>query len=131
MASLSKYPAQAAMPSQDVERAKAFYEEKLGLTVVDKTAEAGYIFEAGGYRFAVFPSRGKASGDHTQMMFDVDNLEATIDELTAKGVKFEQYDMEGFKSDEKGIVDNDGERGAWFYDTEGNLIALGENIGRR
>lgn len=126
MAGLSKYTARAAMPASDVERAKTFYEEKLGLTVVEKTFEGGYEFEAGGVRFGVFPSRGKASGDHTQLMFDVEDLDATVDELAGRGVKFEQYDMEGFKSDAKGIVEFSGERGAWFKDTEGNLIAIGQ-----
>jgi catechol 2,3-dioxygenase-like lactoylglutathione lyase family enzyme len=117
----------ASMPAQDFERAKSFYADKLGLKPTEESAgEARYEF--GGTGFIVFPSSGKASGDHTQMALEVDNLMAAVTELRTNGVVFEEYDMPGFKSVD-GIVELEGEKGAWFKDSEGNLIALAQRDG--
>ncbi len=86
------------------------------------------MYMVGETGFLLFPSMGKASGDHTQMAFDVDDVEGTARELKSKGVKLEEYDFPNFKSKD-GIVDMPGgDKGAWFKDTEGNLIALGSMV---
>jgi catechol 2,3-dioxygenase-like lactoylglutathione lyase family enzyme len=114
----------AAMPAQDFERAKSFYADKLGLKPFEENAgEARY--QLGETGFVVFPSSGKASGDHTQMALEVDNLMEAVKTLRENGVVFEEYDMPGFKSVD-GIVELEGEKGAWFKDSEGNLIAVAE-----
>ena len=117
-----------ALPAKDAEKLRSFYQDTLGCTLVEKSSEGGFVFEAGSTRFYVFPSSGKASGDHTQMMLRVDDLEAAVDELTGKGVTFEQYDFPGFKTNEKGIADIEGQPGAWFKDPEGNLIAISKDF---
>jgi catechol 2,3-dioxygenase-like lactoylglutathione lyase family enzyme len=122
---LSDYAVNATIPAQDMARARSFYEDKLGLKGVE--AADGIYYQCGGTRFLVFESRGRASGDHTQMGWDVDNVEAEVEDLTKRGVKFETYDMPGFKTDDRGIAEIEGMRGAWFKDTEGNLLAIGEN----
>jgi catechol 2,3-dioxygenase-like lactoylglutathione lyase family enzyme len=123
---LSDFPAYATLPATDLQRAKSWYEEKLGLTpVAENPGELRY--ETGGTRFSVFASTGTASGTHTQWGWEVPDLEAIVAELRGRGVEFEEYDLPGFKT-ENGIADVNGERGAWFKDSEGNLLALGEGL---
>ncbi len=114
----------AAIPAQDIKRARQFYEQKLGLVPVEVQPDGGAQYGTGDSRFLVFPSRGKASGDHTQLGLEVDDINAAVNELKSKGVKVEEYDYPDFKT-VNGVVDM-GEmgKGAWIKDTEGNLISL-------
>jgi catechol 2,3-dioxygenase-like lactoylglutathione lyase family enzyme len=114
----------AALPAQDFERAKSFYTDKLGLSTFQETDEEAR-YRVGQVEFIVFPSTGKASGDHTQMAFEVEDLQSAVTALRDIGVVFEEYDMPGFKS-VGGIVELEGEKGAWFKDSEGNLLAIAE-----
>jgi catechol 2,3-dioxygenase-like lactoylglutathione lyase family enzyme len=124
------------LPAQNLERAKAFYAEKLGLEPVEER-EGGlrYVFAAG--EFALFESAGTASGDHTQMGWEVDDIEVTVRELRSRGVVFEEYDLPGLRTVE-GIADIEGnypskgnaERGAWFRDSEGNMLGIGQPLRR-
>ncbi|MCD6015571.1 MAG: hypothetical protein K0R88_1655 [Solirubrobacterales bacterium] len=123
------------LPARDLERARAFYAEKLGLEPAEER-EGGlrYIGGAGG-EFALFESAGSASGDHTQMGWEVDDIEATVRDLRARGVVFEEFDLPGLRTVD-GIADiegnypskGDGERGAWFRDSEGNMLAIGQPL---
>lgn len=116
-----------AIPAQDVARARKFYEETFDLepTQVMPDGSAMYEWDAG-TGFFVFPSMGKASGDHTQMGMMVDDVDKAVDLMIERGVTFEQYDFPEMKTDKRGIADMGGERGAFFKDTEGNLIAVSE-----
>jgi predicted enzyme related to lactoylglutathione lyase len=115
----------AAIPAQDMERARQFYEQKLGFEPAQAGSDGGVLYMFGETGFMVFPSMGKASGNHTQMAFDVDDVEEAVRQLKRAGVEPEEYDMPGFTSRD-GIVERpDGEKGAWFKDSEGNLIGLG------
>jgi hypothetical protein len=87
----------------------------------------------------LFESRGAASGEHTQMAWQVDDIEAVVTELRKRGVVFEEYDLPGLKTI-NGIAEVSGnypssggmdERGAWFRDCEGNLLAVGQPMLRR
>jgi predicted enzyme related to lactoylglutathione lyase len=114
----------ATLPAQDIQRARKFYEQKLGLTPEMLMPDGGAIYRTGAdTAFSVFPSQGKASGDHTQITLRVADVTATVGELKKSGVKFEEYDFPGFKT-EDGIAGTGDDRGAWFKDTEGNLLAL-------
>ena len=114
----------AAIPAQDLNRARKFYEEKLGLKPTQEQAD-GVLYMVGETGFLVFPSTGKASGNHTQLALDVEDLDEAVRELKRAGVKLEEYDLPNFKSRD-GIVEMpDGTKGAWFKDTEGNLIGVG------
>ena len=85
----------------------------------------GLLYElSGGTGFAVFLSGGKASGTHTQMALEVEDLDAAIKDLRARGLKFEEYDTPGLKTKD-GIAEIAGTKVAWFKDSEGNLIAIG------
>lgn len=117
----------AALPCQDFERAKAWYKEKLGLAPNREDPEGAYYECAQGTFFFIFPSSGKASGDHTQIGFNVADIEAEVADLKSRGVTFEEYDFPGLKTVD-GIAEIGGERGAWFKDSEGNLIAVTEGM---
>ena len=123
------------LPAQDLDRARAFYAEKLGLEPADERP-GGILYRVGDTEFALFASGGRATGDHTQMGFEVEDLEATVAELKARGVVFEEVDVPGLRTRD-GIADIDGnypsknasgERGAWFHDSEGNLLGIGQLV---
>ena len=115
----------AALPCQDFERAKGWWKEKAGLSPSKEDPEGAYYACGEGSEFFLFPSTGKASGDHTQIAFDVKDVLAEVAELKKSGVTFEEYDFPGFKTVD-GIADMGDGKGAWFKDSEGNLIAIFE-----
>lgn len=123
------------LPAQDLARARRFYAERLGLEPVEERP-GGLRYEVGRGEFALFESAGAPSGEHTQMGWEVDDLEATIAELRARGLEFEEYDLPGLRTVDgiaevvgnypsKGGV---GERAAWFRDGEGNMLGIGQAI---
>jgi catechol 2,3-dioxygenase-like lactoylglutathione lyase family enzyme len=122
------------LPAQDLERARRYYAEKLGLEPVE-VREGGLRYVCGGGEFALFASAGAPSGAHTQMGWEVDDIEALVRELRARGVVFEEYDLPDLKTVD-GIAEIDGnypskgvgERGAWFRDSEGNMLGIGEPV---
>jgi len=122
------------LPAQDLERARRFYAEKLGLEPVEERP-GGLRYRCRDSEFVVFQSTGAASGDHTQMAWEVDDIEATMRELRERGVVFEEYDFPGLRTVD-GIVEVEGnypskgtgERGAWFRDSEGNLLGIGQPV---
>jgi predicted enzyme related to lactoylglutathione lyase len=112
------------IPTQDLARAKEFYEGKLGLTPEDDPG--GVLYRcAEGTAFAVFMSSGKTSGTHTQLGFDVDDIDAEVSSLAARGITPDPVDIPG-ATVENGIVtlpDGSG-RGIWFKDPDGNVLAV-------
>jgi predicted enzyme related to lactoylglutathione lyase len=123
MSVLTDANVQAALPCSDFERAKGFYKESLGISPTDEDPDGAYYACAEGSGFFLFPSAGVASGTHTQVGFQVADIEAEVAELKSMGVKFEEYDMPQLKT-VNGIAMLGTERGAWFKDSEGNLLAL-------
>ena len=127
----------ARIPASDLERARAFYADKLGLQP-DEERDGGLLYRCGAGEFGLFASAGAASGAHTQLAFEVDDIEAAVAELSRRGVVFEEYDLPGMKT-VGGIADIEGnypskgtgERGAWFRDSEGNMLGLGQPVGDR
>jgi catechol 2,3-dioxygenase-like lactoylglutathione lyase family enzyme len=124
------------LPAKDLERARRFYSEKLGLEAVEERP-GGLRYQCGRCSFALFESSGSASGTHTQMSLEVDDIESAVAALRARGVVFEEYDAPGLTT-VNGIADISGnypskgvgERGAWFRDSEGNLLSLGQPVPR-
>jgi catechol 2,3-dioxygenase-like lactoylglutathione lyase family enzyme len=122
------------LPAKDLERARQFYSEKLGLEPIEERP-GGLRYRCGSGFFGLFASAGAASGTHTQMGWEVADIEATVTTLRSRGVVFEEYDLPGLKTvngiariegnyPSKGV----GERAAWFRDSEGNLLGLGQPI---
>ncbi|MDA9427144.1 VOC family protein [Bradyrhizobium sp. CCBAU 53380] len=123
---LAKAKVAARLPAKDLNRARAFYSEKLGLDPIEQR-EGGLRYVCAAGEFAIFLSAGAQSGTHTQMGWEVEDIQATVRELRRRGVKFEEYDLPGLKTvnyASKGI----GERGAWFRDSEGNLLGIGQPV---
>lgn len=113
----------AVLPVVNQERAKKFYEETLGLKAVE--AAGGVMFECGqGSRLALYQRDTPTKADHTVAGWEVDNVEEIVQALGEKGVVFEQYDMPGLKTNEQGIATMAGVKGAWFKDTEGNILSV-------
>ena len=122
------------LPAADLDRARRWYAEKLGLEPVEERP-GGLLYVVGGSEVALFHSGGRADGSFTQFAFTVGDLEAEVAALRARGVVFEDYDLPGQDPD-TGIVPIDGnypskgigERAVWFRDSEGNMIGLGQPV---
>jgi len=123
------------LPVQDLERARRFYSEKLGLEPVDERP-GGLLYRSGNAEFALFRSAGASPGTFTQMGWQVDDVEGVVSELRGRGVVFEVVDLPGFRTQD-GIAEIEGnyrskgargERGAWFRDSEGNLLGIGQPV---
>ncbi|WP_273843527.1 VOC family protein [Rubrobacter calidifluminis] len=117
----------AKLPARDVERARAFYADRLGLTPSGEHNNHLH-YEVGGSYFIVNPSSGAASGTHDQLGFVVENIEATVARLRSNGVVFEEYEPPGATVTGE-IVDLGGVKAAWFKDSEGNLLSITEFAG--
>src|SRR5438552_8924144 len=123
---LANFPVGLTLPTTDLQRAKKFYVDILGLSVL-KESPGGISFQAGNNSVLYVYKRPPSVAAHTLAAFRVDDVEKTVDELTKNGVVFEQYDFPGLKTDAKGIaiVADEGEKGAWFKDPDGNILAVG------
>jgi catechol 2,3-dioxygenase-like lactoylglutathione lyase family enzyme len=111
------------LPTDDPARLRPFYEETLALPVLEVTPGGIFFGLTNGSRIAVVRAGGKASGAHTQMGFDVDDIEREVAELRARGVVFEEYDLPGITMTD-GIARMPAGRAAWFQDPDGNLIGM-------
>ncbi|MEV4616651.1 VOC family protein [Kitasatospora sp. NPDC049258] len=121
---LSDAPLQAVVPVGDIDRAKRFYRDTLGLSVSREGAE-GVGFSCGGTQFELYetPSAGQAA--HTLASWKVADLDAEMADLRTRGIVFEEYDLPGLKTLD-GVAESDGMRAAWFKDTEGNILCVNE-----
>jgi predicted enzyme related to lactoylglutathione lyase len=111
------------LPAVDLKRARRFYEGILGLEVVMEDPSPGIMIQCGKGTMLYVYERAATKADHTVASFGVDNLDTEMKELQKKGVKFEEYNLPGFKT-EHGIATVGGMRAAWFKDTEGNILSL-------
>jgi catechol 2,3-dioxygenase-like lactoylglutathione lyase family enzyme len=123
------------IPVQDLDRARKFYSEKLGLDPSEERP-GGLLYRCASGEFALFESAGASPGTFTQMGWDVDDIEATVAELKKRGVVFEDVDVPGLRTID-GIAEvlgnypskgGKGERAAWFRDSEGNMLGMGQPI---
>jgi len=124
---LANDPIYPSLPAADLERAKRFYAEKLGLTP-ESELPGGLLYHCGkDTRFAVFTSQGEALGTHTQAIWLVEDVESEVAALKARGVVFEEYDLPSLKTINS-IATAGPIKGAWFKDSEGNLLSLGQLV---
>jgi len=127
---LSNAQIEARIPTRDLDRARRWYAEKLGLEPVEER-DGGLRYEGGSGVFCLFASAGGADGSFTQMAFYVADIEAAVAALRDRGVVFEEYD-----GAVNGIMDIEGnypskgrgERAAWFRDSEGNMLGIAEVV---
>jgi predicted enzyme related to lactoylglutathione lyase len=120
---LKNHPIVPYIPATDVARARRFYEQKVGLVPREEIA-GGVVYEcANGSWIFLYPSMGAGTSKASQAFWQVEDVEREVAELKARGVVFEEYDMPGLKT-VNGILSSEGNKAAWFKDTEGNIMAL-------
>ena len=126
MSLLARSSAQAVVPVKDIDLARTWWVDKLGLAVVHDT-DMGLILEAGnGTRIVMYVSDGAGVAPNTIVDFVVDDLDAAVDSLVEGGLTFERYD--GLDADERGIADMGPMRCAWITDPDGNSIAISQLV---
>lgn len=113
----------ATIPSRDMEKARRFYEDALGLQVKEEDA-GGITYRSGHSLLYLYETESAGTAQHTLAAWEVDDIEATADELIGRGVTFEQYDFPDLKTDAKGIADIPAKRMAWFKDPDGNILGV-------
>jgi predicted enzyme related to lactoylglutathione lyase len=118
---LSRAPIRAYIPARDIARARKFYEQTVGLTPKEEYA-GGVIYECGGTEVFMYPTDNAGTSKASQAYWEVDDVEAEVAELKARGVAFEEYDMPGIEM-RNNISVGGGAKTAWFKDTEGNILA--------
>jgi catechol 2,3-dioxygenase-like lactoylglutathione lyase family enzyme len=106
----------------DLQKAKAFYAETLGLDVVD-SKEGLELRNAGGGVF-LYPKPNHAPATFTVLNFQVPNVDEAVDNLKKRGVKFEIYNEPNLKTDQRGVFRGDGPTIAWFKDPAGNILSV-------
>ena len=115
------------LPVVEVDRARKFYEDKLGLEAKQEVA-GGIIYEfAGGTEAFLYPTPNAGTSKASQAFWQVEDIEGEVAELKRRGVKFEEYDMPEMKGQD-GIYAGGGAKAAWFKDTEGNILALIQKV---
>ena len=115
----------AVLVSTDLERARRFYEDKVGLKLAPATIKNHLVFECGnGTTLLIYgrPSPNKA--DHTQVRFWSADIDNDVAELVQNGVEFDEYDTETFRTVNHVVTSAGIGRSAWFKDPDGNTIAL-------
>jgi catechol 2,3-dioxygenase-like lactoylglutathione lyase family enzyme len=116
----------AVLPARDINRAKAFYRDKLGIEPSESMEEGSVMYSCGdGTRFLVYQTDNAGTAKNTQMGWETDNLEREMEELRSRGVVFEDYDFPGLKT-ENGIATASWGKAAWFLDSEGNIINIAQ-----
>jgi catechol 2,3-dioxygenase-like lactoylglutathione lyase family enzyme len=119
---LDRFSPRTTLAVSDLQRAQAWYEQKLGLSPTSGFL-AGLTYECGGGSFALFPTPYAGTAKNTVMEWAVDDVEKVVTELKGRGVIFETFEMDGVEWNAE-IATMDGHKGAWFKDSEGNILAI-------
>jgi catechol 2,3-dioxygenase-like lactoylglutathione lyase family enzyme len=120
---LEKSKAFSGFAVPDIEKAKKFYGEMLGLKVSEDHGLLT-LHLAGGNNVLIYPKPNHVPATFTVLNFPVDDVDRAVDELKKRGVPFEVYDLPDVKTDEKGIMRGKGPSIAWFKDPAGNILSV-------
>jgi catechol 2,3-dioxygenase-like lactoylglutathione lyase family enzyme len=123
---LSTAPLRAYIPVSDLQRARKFYEETLGLKPGEQYG-GGVIYRCGGAEVFMYPTPNAGTSRASQAFWQVTDVEAEVAELKARGVVFEEYDMPGIRM-QNSIATGGGAKTAWFKDSEGNIMAVSQRL---
>ena len=123
---LSDSQAFSGFSVDDTAAARAFYGDVLGLTVTEENGILG-IALGGGHRAIAYPKDDHEPATFTILNFPVPDVEAAVDALSAKGVRFERYEGTPMETDDKGIFRKGGPLIAWFTDPAGNVLSVLED----
>jgi predicted enzyme related to lactoylglutathione lyase len=116
------------LPVADVSRATGFYRDRLGLKDLGDEPGGNHVMQTGsGATLGLMPAEEGAQSQHTVLTFEVQNITEEIRDLEGKGVGFLDYDLPDLKTVEH-VMSADGEKAAWFSDTEGNILCLHEYL---
>ena len=127
---LTRAPVTTMLPVKELERARDFYVNKLGLKAVGLQADGKFLLHcSGGARLALFPKPDGTKAEHTAMSFLVRDIAAEIRNLEGRGVEFHDYDLPGLVTFQHVCVLGS-EKAAWFSDTEGNVLCLHEELAK-
>ncbi len=120
---LGKSKAFSGFAVPDIEKAKKFYGETLGLKVSEDHGLLT-LHLAGSNNVLIYPKPNHVPATFTVLNFPVDDVDLAVDELKKRGVRFELYDLPDLKTDEKGIMRGKGPTIAWFKDPAGNILSV-------
>jgi predicted enzyme related to lactoylglutathione lyase len=116
----------ATLPASDIERAKAWYASVLRLEPTEITESGDVWYEIGGTRLMLYPSQFAGTNQATAVNIRVDDVEASVADLKARGAVFESYDFGDVFRTVDGIATSaTGAKMAWMKDSEGNLVSIG------
>lgn len=123
---LSSRRVYATIPASDVERAKKWYADKLGLTPRED-GPSGTVYALGdGTGFLLYPTANAGQAPNTLATFSSSDVPADVAALRKRGVVFEEYDFPGLKTTD-GVAMFGDRKAAWFKDSEGNILAIGDD----
>ena len=119
---LANTPAFSGFAVPDIDAARDFYANTLGLKVTDEEMGVLTLHLAGDRPTIVYPKPDHSPATYTILNFQVEDVDAAVDELSSRGVTFERY--EGFPQDDKGVMRDEGPNIAWFTDPAGNILSV-------
>jgi len=119
---LGKSDATPMIAVKDLDRARTFYEETLGLKQFDDFGE-GFMLMSGETKFSVYRSEYAGTNKATALTFDVEDIQEEVHTLREKGIAFEHYELGGLKANGD-IYEAEGMKTAWFKDPDGNILSL-------
>ena len=122
---LTRRKATTMLPVTDIARARRFYEEQLGLRPKTTLPSGEILYETEGSTLALYPRAEPPKSDHTQLSFEVEDIESEVRDLRHHGVRFEHYEMPQAREHD-GIYEFGEERCAWMRDPDGNILCIHE-----
>jgi catechol 2,3-dioxygenase-like lactoylglutathione lyase family enzyme len=127
MTPLTQAPVTTILPVKNMDRARDFYQNKLGLTPIGFAADGNYVFACGGEaQIALIVKPEGTRAEHTALSFEVRGIERVIEQLRSSGVVFEDFDLPNLKTvDHLCVLGSD--KAAWFKDSEGNYLCVHES----
>ncbi len=121
----------ATLPASDMDRARAWYSERMGLEPTEESPDGSLFYDVGGSTVLLYPSAFAGTNKATAAGLVVEDFDAAFEMLRGRGVEFEEYDFgEDFRTVNGVVTTPDGTRGAWFVDSEGNILGLTEDTRR-
>ena len=116
------------LPVKDMDRARTFYEARLGLQPTGLRQDGKMVYHCGGTELALVPRVEGTRAEHTAVSFRVDDIRAAVKEMQERGVIFADYDLPGLRTVDH-VCMLGSEKAAWFNDPEGNILCLHEDLG--
>jgi predicted enzyme related to lactoylglutathione lyase len=123
---LSTAPIRAYIPAANLQRARRFYEQTLGVPPGEEYG-GGVVYTCGGADVFMYQTSNVGTSKASQAFWQVTDIETEVTALKARGVVFEEYDMPGIKM-KNSIATGGGAKTAWFKDSEGNIMALSQRL---